>query len=80
MAPVPPPAAKGAMMRDTAGYSSPLLIHRLPQSRRQRLSRRRTLALVAIAAIAASGVLMQERGARHTQVACAHEPFTYFPG
>jgi len=67
-------------MRDTTRYSSPLLIHRLPQSRRQRLLRRRTLALAAIAAIAASGVVLQQRGAHRVQVASAQEPFTYFPG
>lgn len=81
--PVPPPAAEGVIMRDTTPYTSPLLIHRLPESRRQRLARLRTLALVAIAAIAASGVVMQQRGAHHApgaQVASANEPFTYFPG
>jgi len=69
-------------MRDTP-YTSPLLIHRMPESRRQRLARLRTLALVAIAAIAASGLLMQQRGAHRAegaQLAAAHEPFTYFPG
>jgi len=70
-------------MRDTTPYSSPLLIHRLPVSRRQRLARLRTAGLIAIAAIAASGVLLQGRGAHRApgaQVASAHEPFTYFPG
>jgi hypothetical protein len=67
-------------MRDTAPYTSPLLIHRLPENRRQRLARLRTLALVAIAVIAASGAVMQQQGARHAQIASVSEPFTYFPG
>jgi ferric-dicitrate binding protein FerR (iron transport regulator) len=67
-------------MRDTTPYHSPLLIHRLPASRRRRLSRRRALALASIAAIAACGVLLQQRGGHHTQLASANEPCTYFPG
>lgn len=70
-------------MRDTTPYTSPLLIHRLPESRRRRLARLRALALVAIAAIAASGLWMQQQGLHHApgaQVASAQEPFTYFPG
>lgn len=61
---------------------SPLLIHRMPESRRQRLSRVRTLALIVIGAIAAFGVALQSR-AHHpaeTRLAAAHEPFSYFPG
>lgn len=61
---------------------SPLLIHRLPESRRQRLSRTRTLALIVIAVIAASSVLLQGRSHTHAgvELASAHEPFSYFPG
>jgi hypothetical protein len=60
--------------------NSPLLIHHLPQSRRQRMARLRTAALVAIATIAASGILLQGQGRHGAQIASVQEPFTYFPG
>ena len=61
---------------------SPLLIHKIPENRRQRLSRIRTLALIAIGVIAVSGVAMQSRDHHPAgvQIAAAHEPFSYFPG
>jgi len=61
---------------------SPLLIHKLPESRRQRLARVRAAALVAIGLIAASGVLLHSRNhhPRGAQVAAVQGPFSYFPG
>jgi hypothetical protein len=59
---------------------SPLLIHKIPESRRQRLARLRTVALALIATIAVSGVVLQGQSHRHAQMASAHEPFSYFPG
>jgi hypothetical protein len=58
-----------------------LLIHHVPESRRRRLARVRTAALVVIGVIAASGIVLQGRS-RHpgAQLAQAHEPFSYFPG
>lgn len=58
-----------------------LLIHRMPESRRQRMGRIRTAALVVISVIAASGIALQGRSHPHgVQLAAAHEPFSYFPG
>ena len=79
MTPVPPPALRRAR-HARFNVNSPLLIHHLPQSRRQRMARLRAAALVAIAAIAASGILLQGHGRHGAQVASVQEPFTYFPG
>lgn len=60
-----------------------LLIHRIPEGRRQRLARVRTVALIVISLIAVSGVVLHDRGSHHpsgAQIASAHEPFSYFPG
>ena len=77
--PVPPPALRRAR-HARFNVNSPLLIHHLPQSRRQRMARLRTAALVAIATIAASGILLQGHARHGAQVASVQEPFTYFPG
>lgn len=61
---------------------SPLLIHQIPEGRRQRLARIRTVALIAIGLIAASGVALQGRSHHPAgaQVASTQGPFSYFPG
>lgn len=66
-------------------YSTPgLMIRRIPEDRRRRMARLRSLALVAIGAIAVSGVVLQEmhdRGPAGAQVAQVQAgPFDYFPG
>jgi hypothetical protein len=58
-----------------------LMIRHLPQSRRQRMARLRTAALVVIGLIAVSGVALQELRPAPAQVASAEPtPFDYFPG
>lgn len=62
-----------------------LLIRHIPENRRHRMARLRTLALAAIAIIAATGVLLQEFSDQRAQsgvaVAAAEPaPFDYFPG
>lgn len=73
-------------MGRNAGYSpGGLLIRHIPESRRDRAARLRTLALALIAIIAAAGVVAQEANQRRTSptvaIASAEaRPFDYFPG
>ena len=66
-------------------FGSPgLMIRRMPEDRRRRMSRLRSLALLAIGAVAATGVFLQEAHDRaapdQAQVAQVSGPFDYFPG
>ena len=61
-----------------------LMIRRIPEDRRRRMARLRTLALLAIGAVAITGVVLQEthdrRRPANAQVAQISGPFEYFPG
>ena len=66
-------------------FGSPgLMIRRIPEDRRRRMARLRTLALVAIGTIAVTGVVVQEAHDRAApkaaKVAQVSGPFEYFPG
>lgn len=59
-----------------------IMIRRIPEDRRRRMARLRGAALVAIGAIAVSGMVLQEMHdrAQGQQVAAGPAPFDYFPG
>ena len=66
-------------------YAAPgLMIRRIPEDRRRRMARFRTLALIAIGAVALSGMVLQEAHDRtrpaEAQIASAPGAFEYFPG
>ncbi|HEX6860372.1 MAG TPA: hypothetical protein VF138_09290 [Caulobacteraceae bacterium] len=68
-------------MARAQAFGSSIMIQRVPEDRRRRMARLRTLALGLIGAIALSGVVLQEmhdRGSR--EVATGPAPFDYFPG
>jgi hypothetical protein len=65
------------------GAQPSLLIRHAPISRRRKVARMRAVALAAIAAVAVSGVVLQELERRQpagAQVAANPSAFDYFPG
>ena len=72
-------------MQRARQFGSPgLMIRRVPEDRRKRMSRLRTFALLTIGVIAVTGVVLQEAHDRNipgqAQVAQISGPFEYFPG